>query len=251
MKYKIVIGLMLLSAVACQDPKHKTERNYIRSGNKLYESEKRKDYTGAEIDYRKALEENPNSSMAMYNLGNALFQQNKLEDASKQYQLATQKDSLKRAEPWHNLGNIFMKGKEYAKSIEMYKQSLRQNPNDDSTRYNLRLAQLLLKNQQQENQDQDKDKDKENKDQDKNKDQQKKEDQQDQNQQNKDKQDQQDQQDQKKDQEQQQQQSQGQMSKENAQQILDAMQQDEKETQERVQKALMQQQKQKKTDKEW
>ena len=137
----------------------------------------------------------------------------------------------------------------YAQSIEEYKNALRRNPKDDETRYNLRLAQLLLKKQQQEQQNQDKNDDKDQ--QDKNKDQQKdqKQDQQEQNnnQNNQDKN--KDQQEQNKPQQQQPQQSQ--MSKENAQQILDAIQQDERDTQEKVQKALMQQQKRKKTDKEW
>src|SRR5699024_11514396 len=55
-----------------------------------------------------------------------------------------------------NLGNISFQEKNYAQSIEEYKNALRRNPKDDETRYNLRLAQLLLKKQQQEQQNQDK-----------------------------------------------------------------------------------------------
>ena len=90
-------------------------------------------------------------------------------------------DSLRAAHAWHNLGNISFQEKNYAQSIEEYKNALRRNPKDDETRYNLRLAQLLLKKQQQEQQNQDKNDDKDQ--QDKNKDQQKdqKQDQQEQN----------------------------------------------------------------------
>ncbi len=209
----------------------KVERNTIRKGNGLFNDKK---YTEAEIEYRKALEANPSSEIATYNLGAALYKQQKWNDS---------------AHAWHNLGNISFQEKNYAQSIEEYKNALRRNPKDDETRYNLRLAQLLLKKQQQEQQNQDKNDDKDQ--QDKNKDQQKdqKQDQQEQNnnQNNQDKN--KDQQEQNKPQQQQPQQSQ--MSKENAQQILDAIQQDERDTQEKVQKALMQQQKRKKTDKEW
>ncbi|WP_410264637.1 tetratricopeptide repeat protein [Barnesiella intestinihominis] len=225
----------------------KVERNTIRKGNGLFNDKK---YTEAEIEYRKALEANPSSEIATYNLGAALYKQQKWNDSRNEYRKIVQasSDSLRAAHAWHNLGNISFQEKNYAQSIEEYKNALRRNPKDDETRYNLRLAQLLLK-QQQEQQNQDKNDDKDQ--QDKNKDQQKdqKQDQQEQNnnQNNQDKN--KDQQEQNKPQQQQPQQSQ--MSKENAQQILDAIQQDERDTQEKVQKALMQQQKRKKTDKEW
>ena len=225
----------------------KVERNTIRNGNGLFNDKK---YTEAEIEYRKALEANPSSEIATYNLGAALYKQQKWNDSRNEYRKIVQasSDSLRAAHAWHNLGNISFQEKNYAQSIEEYKNALRRNPKDDETRYNLRLAQLLLK-QQQEQQNQDKNDDKDQ--QDKNKDQQKdqKQDQQEQNnnQNNQDKN--KDQQEQNKPQQQQPQQSQ--MSKENAQQILDAIQQDERDTQEKVQKALMQQQKRKKTDKEW
>lgn len=210
----------------------KVERNTIRKGNGLFNDKK---YTEAEIEYRKALEANPSSEIATYNLGAALYKQQKWNDSRNEYRKIVQasSDSLRAAHAWHNLGNISFQEKNYAQSIEEYKNALRRNPKDDETRYNLRLAQLLLKKQQQEQQNQDKNDDKDQ--QDKNKDQQKDQ--------------KQDQQEQNKPQQQQPQQSQ--MSKENAQQILDAIQQDERDTQEKVQKALMQQQKRRKTDKEW
>ena len=210
----------------------KVERSTIRKGNGLFNDKK---YTEAEIEYRKALEANPSSEIATYNLGAALYKQQKWNDSRNEYRKIVQasSDSLRAAHAWHNLGNISFQEKNYAQSIEEYKNALRRNPKDDETRYNLRLAQLLLKKQQQEQQNQDKNDDKDQ--QDKNKDQQKDQ--------------KQDQQEQNKPQQQQPQQSQ--MSKENAQQNLDAIQQDERDTQEKVQKALMQQQKRRKTDKEW
>ncbi len=216
----------------------KAERKNLREGNKQYNDEK---YTEAEISYRRSLEVNPTSEQGIFNLGNALFKQEKYNEAGEQYKMSAQmqKDPTKAAAAWHNLGNISSQAKDYAKSIEAYKQALRLNPNDDETRYNLVLAQKLLQEQQnQQNQDQEKDnqQQEENKD-DQNKDQQNQPQQQDQNQQNQDEQNQQ-QQDQ-------------QMSKENAEQILEALQQDEKATQDRINKEQMKQVKRKITEKDW
>ena len=207
----------------------KAERKNVRNGNKLYKTEK---FTEAEIAYRKSLEVNPKSIEGTYNLGNALYKQGKFPEAAEQYQLiaAQEKDPARLAQVFHNLGNISMKNKQYEKSVQSYKQSLRLNPQDDETRYNLALAQKLLQDQQNQDQSQDQ-QNKDQKDDQKNKEDQQK--------------------DKKQNKTQDQQQQNEQMSKDNAQQMLDAFLQDEKDTQEKVKKAQMQQQQRKKTDKEW
>jgi len=225
----------------------KQVRKELRNGNKEYKQEK---YTEAEVAYRKALAANAHSKDVAYNLGNSLYKQEKLPEALEQYQAAAseEKDKEKAAATWHNAGNVFMKNKEYEKSIDAYKQALRKAPYDDETRYNLALAQKLLENQQQQqqqnqNKDKNKDKDKQDQNKDKNKDKQD---------QNKDKQDQNKDQQQKQDQQQnqdQQQQNPNQMQRQNAEQILDAMMQNERDTQEKVK--AQQVQKQRKTDKNW
>lgn len=221
----------------------KAERKNLRDGNKLYQDEK---YTESEIAYRKSLEVNPRSTEGTYNLGNALYKQQKFPEAAEQYQLLAGQEARMKETPegkerlsevYHNAGNIFMQNKDYGKSVEAYKQSLRLNPKDDETRYNLALAQKLLEDQQNEDQSQDQ----QNQDQDQNEDQQEQE-QQDQQQQPDD---------QKEDKTQEQQQQNEQMSKDNAQQMLDAFLQDEKDTQEKVKKAQQQQQERRRTDKEW
>lgn len=221
----------------------KAERKNVREGNKLYQSEK---FTESEIAYRKSLEVNPRSTEGTYNLGNALYKQKKYPEAAEQYQLVagqgekmieTPEGKARLSQTYHNMGNIFMQSKDYGKSVEMYKQSLRLNPKDDETRYNLALAQKLLQDQQ----NQDDSQDQQNEDKKENKDQ--KEDQQQQQQQQQD--------DQKQDKTQEQQQPNEQMSQDNAQQMLDAFLQDEKNTQEKVKKAQAQQQQRRKTEKEW
>lgn len=147
-------SVILTCGKQCLRPK--TERDYLRSGNKLYNDSL---FIKAEIDYRKALEINPKSTDAMFNLGNSLLMQQKAKEAMEQFESASkvEKDKDKLAQIYHNMGVILQSSKQYPQCIEAYKESLRNNPKDDETRYNLALAQKLLKDQQQ-NQDQNQDK---------------------------------------------------------------------------------------------
>ena len=148
------IGLILLLLMAVTASAQKAERDFIRKGNRFFKDSV---YVNAEVNYRKALEVNPQSTVSMFNLGNTLAQQNKLQEAMEQYVAATkiEKDKGDLAQVYHNMGVIFQSQKDYAKAVEAYKQSLRNNPKDDETRYNLALAQKMLKDQQQNQQNQD------------------------------------------------------------------------------------------------
>ena len=160
-KILIVIGFIFFNLQGFSQQKNKEEleraaRKDIREGNKLYNNLK---FAEAEIAYKKALSKNPNYPKASYNLGNSIYQQNRNKEAVSQFELVekTFEDKLSKAEAYHNMGNSFMKEKEYGKAVEAFKNSLRNNSNDDETRYNLALAKELLKNQQQ-NKDDNKDK---------------------------------------------------------------------------------------------
>lgn len=226
MKRKISVILLLLLG-CCSIWAQRTDRNYMRRGNRLYQDSA---YVKAEVEYRKALEQNPQSTDAMYNLGNSLMMQEKGKEAMEMFESASkiEKDKMKLAQIYHNVGVMLQASKQYAQCIEAYKESLRNNPKDDETRYNLALAQKLLKDQQQQQQNQ-------------NQDQQKQDQQQDKKDQNKDQQDQQ--------QQQQPQQNKNEMSKENAEQLLNAVMQDEKNVQEKVKKQV--QIRGKKLEKDW
>ena len=153
-KKYMLLGLMFVSVAVYGQ---KTERDYLRSGNKLY---KDSTFVKAEVDYRKALELEPKSTDAMYNLGNALLMQQKAKEAMEQFEAASrvEKDKAKLAQIYHNVGVILQSSKQLPQCIEAYKQALRNNPKDDETRYNLALAQKQLKDQQQQ-QDQNQEKD--------------------------------------------------------------------------------------------
>ena len=231
MKKCYILSLLLCVGAGQALAQEKTDRDYLRSGNKLYNDSL---FIKAEVDYRKALELNPKSTDAMFNLANALLMQQKAKEAMEQYESVSkiEKDKEKLAQIYHNMGVILQSSKQLPQCIEAYKESLRNNPKDDETRYNLTLAQKQLKDQQQNQQNQDQ--------------------QQQQQEQKEDKQDQnKDQQEQNQDQQQQpqQQQNKNEMSKENAQQLLNAVMQDEKNVQDKVKKQIQIQGK--KLEKDW
>lgn len=233
MKVKGYLLCMCLMLVAVAGYGQKTDRDYLRSGNKLYKDSL---FVKAEVDYRKALELNSKSADAMYNLGNALLMQQKAKEAMEQFTAASkiEKNKMKLAQIYHNMGVILQSSKQLPQCIEAYKESLRNNPKDNETRYNLALAQKQLKDQQKNQQNQDQKQNKQDQKQDDK--QQNKKDQQDQN---------------KKDQQnpQQPQQNQNQMSKENAEQLLNAAMQDEKNVQDKVKKQI--QVRGRKLEKDW
>ncbi len=143
------------------------DKQVLRKGNDLFKEHK---YVDAEVKYKKALKQNPNYENAAYNLGNSVYEQNRFKEALPQYEFVAKstKDKKTKFQTFHNIGNTTMKLKQYDKAVTAYKNSLRLNPKDDETRYNLALAQKLLKDQQQNSENKDKNKD--NKDQDQNKD---------------------------------------------------------------------------------
>ncbi len=212
------------------------ERKYIRQGNREFENEK---FEESEIDYRKAIDlDEKKSHKPLFNVGDALYKQEKYEEAVDQFNNLTDYELSKeeKAKIYHNLGNSLLQSNKLQESIEAYKNALRNNPNDMDTKYNLAYAQKKLEEQQQQ-QDQNQDQNQDNQDQNQD---QKNQDNQDQNQQDK----------QEQNQDQQQQQQQPEISKEDAERILQALANDEKETQKKVkeQKAAAAKVK---TEKEW
>lgn len=121
----------------------------IRKGNGMIGSKK---YNEAEICYRKALVENPKNAAAAYNLALSLQLQKKTEEALKQYEVAISlmTDKLQKAHSYYNIGNAYCASQEWEKAIEKYKSSLRLNPTDLDTKYNLAFAQQKLQKQQQQ-----------------------------------------------------------------------------------------------------
>ena len=218
------IILILLLCVATMSYAQ-TDRQFVRNGNKHFYKQQ---YDKAEVQYRKAVSNNPSNPQALYNLGCALMMQNKDSAAIVQYQKAikVEKNKLRLASVYHNIGVICQNHKMYGDAIKAYEQSLRNNPKDNETRYNLALCKKMQKdnknkndnkkkndnNKQQNNKDRNNNKEK-----DKNKQQQPKE----------------------------------QMSKDNAEQLINAAIQNEKATQQRLKKAMQKPGTRKSSDKNW
>jgi len=202
-----------------------TVRSHVNEGNRVYE---KGSYNDAEAEYKKALEKNAKSKEAQFNIGNSYYKQQRFDEALREYSNsgAAMKSSEDRAKTYYNMGNTLYNSKKFQEAVEAYKQSLKLNPNDDDTRYNLQMAREQLKQQQQQKQ-QDK-----NQKQDQKQDQ-KKDQQQNQQQQN---QQQQKQEQAKQDQTRQQVQKKNQMPKQEADRILDAMRNNEKEIQKNLRK---------------
>jgi len=251
MSSKIILLLLIIPlSLTAQE-----EKRDLSIGNDRYENG---DFTSAQNHYKSSLDKDPSMLEANFNLGNALFRQEDYAGATKQFEQAAKlsKTEAERAQAYHNLGNSFLKSAEQQakvgqmqelnplleKSIESYKNALRNNPSDDESRYNLALAQKLLKQQEQQEQNQEQQKDK-------NKDQEKKDDKEEnKDQENEEKEDQknkdenQEKNQENKDQNQEDQSEQpmpepkDEISKEDAQRLLDAMKNEEEQTQDKLKK---------------
>jgi len=150
------ISLVLFLLVVFSSPSsifaEKVE-DYVKKGNALYKNSKYKD---AEIQYRKALEIDPNSNIAKFNLGTAYYKQGNFQEAMKYFDAVDQKnfDKQNLASAYYNLGNSYLQSKNYKESIESYKKALQNNPKDYDAKYNLEFARRMLQEQMQQNKNQ-------------------------------------------------------------------------------------------------
>ncbi len=230
MRYSLMLILLGISSLLFAQK----EAPDIRHGNRDYNKD---NFAEAEVDYRRGLEKNNQSYEAHYNLGDALFRQNKYPEAAEEFMKAAQvidpkKDKQKAAKTYHNLGNSLFAQQQYDKAIAAYQQSLRANPKDNDTRYNMVKAMQMLQQQQQQQQQNQQNQDQQQQQQDQQQQQQEQEQNQDQQQQE----------------QQQQQQDEQQMDQETAEQILQALEQDEQDTQEKLQR---QQGSKRRVEKDW
>lgn len=242
MRKLMVIGWLLFGV--CFTSFGQSERKYVRQGNDLYSQEK---FEESEAKYYEALEEKHNFVEGIFNLGDAYYEQEKYEDAARQFEMAGNmkvSEDLK-GQAYHNLGNTLLKSQKLPESIEAYKQALRHNPKDLETKHNLMHAMRLMQQQPpQEQQDQEKNEENEEENEEENQEQQ-------QDQQEEQEQQEQEQQDQQEQQEQQQSEPrEGQMSKEEAERLLEALKQEEQKVQEKLQKKKMKAEK-RTVEKDW
>lgn len=210
------------------------DRREVRRGNADY---RRSNYKEAELDYRKALVQDSLSVAGAYNLANTLYQQHDYQGAKNTYEgLAKTIDGNKdAARYYYNKGNNDLQLKDYRSAVEDFKQSLLLNPGDISAKESYIYAKKMLENGQQGDQGDPGDKG----------------DQGDKDKQDQPEQDQPEQNQGDQNQQQQQQQDRQQISRQQAQQLLKAVQEKEKETQEKVEKVKAAQAGNRQKEKNW
>jgi tetratricopeptide (TPR) repeat protein len=156
MKKGLLYILLALSFAVSAQEKDKN----LPKANEEYSENK---FVDAEANYRISHSKFPKRTVAPYNLGNAIYKQNQIAEAKFAFATAIEKTrsrSLKH-QAFHNLGNVFMKEKNYSEAVEAYKNALRNKPSDEETRYNYALAKKMLKeNPPKDDKKKDKDKDK-------------------------------------------------------------------------------------------
>ena len=238
-KFLFIFTLMLAGATSLAQP----DKRDVRQGNRAFDRQR---WSAADISYRKALMADSTSVAANYNLASVQYRQEDYQGAAKSLQRIAQTAPATphAADYFYNVGDAALQAKDYKTAVEAFMQSLLRNPGDLDAKENFIYARKMLENQQQggdgqDDQNQDQNQDQQNQNQDQNKDQQ---DKQDQNQDNQDQQDQQDQQEQP---------ARGELSPQQAQQILQAMQDQEKATQDKVKKEKAEVLKSRQKEKNW
>ncbi|MDG2369974.1 MAG: hypothetical protein P8M12_04985, partial [Flavobacteriales bacterium] len=145
----------------------------LNEGVKAYENG---EYLKAQEHFENSFSENPAYTKAIFNAGNAAYLNGDFEAARDFYNkyIGSKENKFERAEALHNIGNSYLKNFKEKKdenslieSINYFKKSLRENPNDQETRYNLAYALNQLQQNKEDNQQQDENKDQDKKDQDK------------------------------------------------------------------------------------
>lgn len=169
MKKYITYCLILISFAIQAQEKDK----FLPKGNEEFAV---KNYTDAEANYRISQSKFKKKAISSYNLGTTIYKQNQHSESKYQFAKAIKdaKTKPEKHKSYHNLGNVLMKEKEYQGAVEAYKNALRNNPNDEETRYNYALAKKMLKDnpppekpkenkkdEKKENKDKEKDKEKE------------------------------------------------------------------------------------------
>jgi tetratricopeptide (TPR) repeat protein len=162
----------------------KKANDFVHEANQLINED---NFVSAEMEYRKAISEQPENVAGTYNLGNSYYKKGNFEEALYRQQQAAKNavSKVEKHKAFHNIGNILMQSKQCKEAVEAYKNALRNDPADDETRYNLALAKECAEQQQDENKD-DQNKDEDKKDQDQKEDQQDQKDKKDQADENKD-----------------------------------------------------------------
>lgn len=146
-KVNLIILLSCFVSLSAQQTKiNKESNNLTLDGNIEYVED---NLIEAEALYRKSISKDSMNLAAKYNLGNSFYSNKLNEEALNQYRLSIKNSNDKSTlhKSYHNLGNLYMQSEDYQNAMDSFKNALLNNPEDDETRYNYVLAKELLKNQ--------------------------------------------------------------------------------------------------------
>lgn len=171
MKYvAIVVMLLVCGEASAQQMK---ERGWVRKGNRQYN---RQNFDGSIESYQRALQYDPTSFEAKYDLASALYRAKRFDKAEKTL-MSIVNDStrteLERGEVAYNLGNTQFAQQKFKEALSSYRMAMRCNPADEDAKFNYAFTKRMLQQQQQQQQQQEnQDQNKENQDKQNNQDQQ-------------------------------------------------------------------------------
>ena len=146
-KVNLIVLLSCFVSLSAQQTKiNKESNNLTLEGNIEYVED---NLIEAEALYRKSISKDSMNLAAKYNLGNSFYSNKLNEEALNQYRLSIKNSNDKSTlhKSYHNLGNLYMQSEDYQNAMDSFKNALLNNPEDDETRYNYVLAKELLKNQ--------------------------------------------------------------------------------------------------------
>ena len=158
--FSIALVVLVSGSISAQEVAEADPAAAAQSNNLTYDANKEladNNFISAEVEYRRAISKSDQNSVARYNLGNAYYNNESYSEAFGRFKQAGEisADKPDKHKAYHNMGNVFMKNKDYAKAVEAYKEALRNNPNDEETRNNLALAKEMMKKKQDEQQNDD------------------------------------------------------------------------------------------------
>jgi len=140
----LIQGTILLLLLGSMGVVAQEKDRYLNKANDQFADKK---YADAEANYRISKSKAKQKALAAYNLGNAIYKQNQASEAKYAYIDAVEKSNSRsqKHNAFHNLGNVYLKEKKYAEAVSAFKDALRNDPTDEESRYNLALAKKLLK----------------------------------------------------------------------------------------------------------
>ena len=149
---KYILFFLMLTVVTQSVSAQRDVRTNIRQGNRAYNQQR---FSDAILSYETALEKNNEQTEAIFNLGNAFYRQGEWARAVEQYRnfLSLERENpIAMSNAWHNIGNALLRDYNLQAAMEAYRNALRLNPRDDETRYNLAVVQRLIRDEEDEDQ---------------------------------------------------------------------------------------------------